>query len=157
MRTLSSAILMLLLLSSCVTRPYDGPSVVEVGGQLVCGRHRVPVKAHKGYLFNGLIHFIDDDSQTFASDRYPNVLVRTFSEKRSEDYSLPYIDYTCPGCEAGHAKLKRLPMWYKRIAGFPAMMRRELAIERAAAKAKKTGNPEDAKVRYGDGHISRIR
>ena len=157
MKILFSTILILLLLSSCVTKPYDGPSVIKEGGQLVCGRHRVPVKAHQGYIFNGCISFIDDDSRTFASDRYPNILGPSFTKKRPDYLSLAFTDYTCPDCEAGHAKLKRLPMWYKRIAGFPAMMRRELAIERAAAKAEKTGNPEDTKVRYGDGHISRIR
>jgi hypothetical protein len=145
------------LLSGCVTRPYYGRRVLEERGRLVCGLHRVAVEAHEGYHFNGLMHFVDEESRNFASERYPNVLPGTFSEEKSEDYSLSFTAYTCAVCEAGRKKLERLPMWYKRIAGWPAKVRREIQIERAAAKAKRTGNPDDARVPAGDGYISRIR
>lgn len=151
------AVLAVFSLSGCVTRPYYGRSVVEKGGQFVCGLHGVLVKAHEGYLFNGLIHFVDDESRTFASDRFPNTLVATFSEKKLEDYSLSYTDYTCPKCEAGSERLDRLPMWYKRIVGVPASLRRELQLKRAAAKAQRTGNPDDARVPDRDGYLSRVR
>jgi len=144
-------------LSGCVTRPYYGKSVVKEDGKLVCGLHRVPVEAHEGYIFNGLITFVDEESMNFASDRFPNTLGATFSEEKSEDYSLSFTDYTCTACEAGYQRLDRLPMWYKRIVGWPAKLRRESQLERAANKAQRTGNPDDARVPDGDGCLSRIR
>ena len=144
-------------LSSCVTRPYYGRSVIKEGNQLVCGLHPVPVKAHEGYIFNGLITFVDEESMNFASDRFPNTLGATFREEKSEDYSLSFTDYTCADCEAGKESLDRLPMWYKRVVGLPAKVRREVQLERAASKANRTGNPDDARVPDGDGYLSRIR
>lgn len=64
--------------------------------------------------------------------------------------------YTCAECEEGYRKLDRLPMWHKRIVGWPARVRWEREIEQAAEKARRTGNPEDARVRDGDGYLRRI-
>ena len=55
------AILATVPLSSCVTQPYYGTSVVEEGGQLVCGLHRTPVQAHKGFIYDGVITFVAPD------------------------------------------------------------------------------------------------
>ena len=157
MRHAASALLVALALSSCVARPYYGRSVIEDGGELVCGRHGVPVEAHEGFIYNGLITFVDEESLNFASERFPNTLGATFSEEKTADYSIPFTDYTCTECKAGDARLDRLPMWYKRLAGWPAKVRRNFQLERAAARAQRTGNPEDARVPDGDGFRSRIR
>ncbi len=93
----------------------------------------------------------------FASGRFPNTLGATFREEKSEDYSLSFTDYTCTDCEAGYGRLDQLPMWYKRIVGWPAKLQRNVQLERAAAKAQRTGDPDDARVPDGDGYLSRIR
>jgi hypothetical protein len=151
------AILAALTFSGCVTRPYDGRSVVKEGEQLVCGLHRIPVEAHEGYIFNGLITFVNEESMNFGTERYPNTLGATFTTEESEDYSLSFTDYTCTECQEGYRRLEKLPMWYKRIVGWPAKLRRDRQLERAAAKAERTGNPDDAKVPDGDGYLSRMR
>ena len=151
------AILATVPLSSCVTQPYYGRSVVEEGGQLVCGLHRTPVETHKGFIYDGVITFVDEESMNFGTDRFPNTLGATFSAEKDKDHSLPATDYTCTECQQGYQRLQRLPMWYKRIVGWPAGARRDRQLERAASKADRTGNPNDAKVQDGDGYLSRIR
>lgn len=150
------ALVLTVLCTSCVSRPYYGRSIVQEQGRLLCGLHRVEVKVHQGYLYHALISFTDDESRNFADERFPNTLVATFSGTKSKSYPLPTTDYTCPECIAGWERLDRLPMWYKRIAGFPAKMQREREITRAAKKARQTGNPEDARVPAGDGYLSRV-
>jgi hypothetical protein len=122
------AILASVALSSCITRPYYGQSVVEEGGQLVCGLHRTPVEAHEGYIYNGLITFVDEESMNFGTSRFPNTLGATFSTEKDEDYSLPFTDHTCTECQEGYQRLEGLPMWYKKIVGWPAKLRRELQL-----------------------------
>ena len=151
------AALLGLLVSSVITQPYYGPSVVQNEGDLVCGLHRVPVKSHDGFIFNGSMTFVDQESMNFASNRFPNTLNPTFSNTESKWSTLSFTDYTCSECEAGRRSLDRLPMWYKRIIGWPAKIRRENQIDQAASKAQRTGNPDDARVQDGDGNISRIR
>ena len=157
MKPATFAFFIALMLSSCVTRPYYGRSVIKEGGQLVCGLHRTPVAAHEGYLYGGLITFIDEESMNFGSDRFPNTPGATFRAEKSEDYPLPFTDYTCTECQKGYQELEKLPMWYKTIVGWPAKMRRERQLEQAASKAERTGNRDDAKVPDGDGYLSRIR
>ncbi len=156
MKPVIAALLTALTLSSCVTQTYYGRSVVKEQGRLVCGLHRMPVEAHYGYIFNGLISFIDEDSMNFGTTRFPNTLGASFRTEKSEDFSLPFTDYTCTECQQGYRRLEKLPMWYKRIVGMPAEMRRNRQLERAAAKADRTGNPDDAKVPDSDGYLSRI-
>lgn len=87
-----SVTLVAVCLSSCVTRPYYGKSVEVEGDQLVCGLHGVPVEKHEGYLFNGLITFVNEESMNFASSRFPNTLGASFTSEKSEDYSLSFTD-----------------------------------------------------------------
>jgi len=143
-------------LLGCVTQPYYGRSVMEEDGELVCGLHRTPVEAHKGYVYDGLVTFIDEEAVNFGTDRFPNILGPGFSAVMDKDHSRPLTEYTCTECLKGYERLQRLPPWYKALVGWPAKVRREQQLKTATAKVQQTGNPDDAKVPDGDGYLSRI-
>lgn len=147
-----------LLLAGCVGSPYyREPVVRSPQGELVCGVHHCPVVAHRGYTYNGCISPVPP--LYFAQQRYPNTQALLFLEKRdpANNITLPITDYICAECELAHARLQKLPWWYRRLAGCPAAMWRELQLECAYAKAKKTGNPDDAGLPEGNGTVSLVK
>ena len=143
-------------LNACVAPPYYGRAVVkDRQGQLVCGLHGSPLKVKKVYFFNGFITGTPD--YEFAARRYPNVRSVGFSEELDKGRStVPGTEYICAECQKAHKRLERFPMWYKQLTGKSAERRREQQLQRAAEKAKRTGNPLDARLPDGDGFISRI-
>ncbi|MGI9239632.1 MAG: hypothetical protein ACR2RV_02460 [Verrucomicrobiales bacterium] len=129
-------------LAGCVGAPYAGQSVLVSGDALVCGVHRTVVESNEGYRFDGLISGTEDFE--FAARRFPNTLGPNFGDEFHQDlgYTIPFTDYTCDGCYEGHARLEKIPMWYKRLVGGAAEARQDRQLRRAVAKAERSGNSE---------------
>ncbi|GAA5495150.1 hypothetical protein Rhal01_01322 [Rubritalea halochordaticola] len=105
----------LLALASCVNAPHEGPEIIEDRGIKKCAVHDTALTAHKGYLFNGLMHGTPD--YEFAASRYPHTLGPSFSETYQDtppfEYTIPFTNYTSSECEAAHKRLSKYPSWYK--------------------------------------------
>jgi len=144
-------------LAACSATPYYGRAVVEApSGEPVCGVHGTPVKAHKGYHFSGSIS--GTTAYEYAARCYPNILGPGYSSTYDKKWghTLPYTDYTCTKCEAEAERIAKWPHWYVERVARHAQANRDSELERAAQKAKRTGNPADAALPDGDGTVSRV-
>jgi hypothetical protein len=142
--------------TGCVAPPYYGrPVTKDSQGKLICGLHGTPVTARNGYSYNGFISGTEDFE--FAARRFPNVMGVGFSDKFDKpSFTRAGVRFICEECQKAHERLDKLPMWYKRLLGKPAEARRERQLLRAAKKAQRTGNPQDAKLPDGAGFVSRV-
>jgi hypothetical protein len=82
-----------------------------------------------------------------------------FSETYDKKWSFtwPASRYICAECEKAHERIEKLPDWYLRMVGRRAEAKRSRDLERAAEKARHTGNPNDARLPDGNGWVSRVQ
>ncbi|MEC5128558.1 hypothetical protein VSU19_17485 [Verrucomicrobiales bacterium BCK34] len=145
------------LLSSCLSAPYYGkPVKTSPSGKKTCGVHGTELTPHEGFIFNGFIRGTEEFE--FAASRYPNVIGPNFSPTYNEEFSqtLSFAAYTCDDCITAHERLKNVPEPVKKIAQNSSQKKRDRQIEAAAKKAKRTGNPSNAKISEGNGSVSRV-
>lgn len=144
--------------SGCVTAPYYGKPVIEnPNGTKICGVHGTELAAREGYIFNGFMRGTEEFE--FAARRYPNVIGPNFSPKYNEKFNqtLSHTVYVCEDCKRAHDDLKSVPISVKRSATKKAQREKNRELNEAAELAKKTGDPDNARVRDGDGWATQVR